>query len=286
MVPCFLFLRIFSHLLVCLLCLVARLRVVVSGVYLQLSLYPGCKSRARFDGICISFIYSVHYSQYICIGSNIGVFIIRNHTSAPFSCDLSPSPGCHRIVRPSSDRFGFAWFSFLSGQKRKCRRGPVVAPATAATRAPRGCVSVPLPRSPSENILSNTTERSTSAKREYWVFRLTRGSESFRSVLTSEMCKRQRRRDSLQRAQIAEYDRRLAWPWQNIRHNNSSNCQCGGGTHRNETQLGMPVSTSPLVTEHTSEGQDMLSTARVARFRWTPDTEEGRERTHWYSLAT
>ena len=29
-------------------------------------------------------------------------------------------------------------------------------PATAATRAPRGAVSVPLPRTPSENIRSNT----------------------------------------------------------------------------------------------------------------------------------
>ena len=31
-------------------------------------------------------------------------------------------------------------------------------PATAATRAPRGAVSVPLPRTPRENIRSNTGE--------------------------------------------------------------------------------------------------------------------------------
>jgi hypothetical protein len=48
--------------------------------------------------------------------------------------------------------------SGLKAQYRKWRRGPVAAPATAAaeTRTPSGAVSVPLPRTPNENILSKT----------------------------------------------------------------------------------------------------------------------------------
>lgn len=49
-------------------------------------------------------------------------------------------------------------FWSFSVQKRKCRRGPVEAPATAATRAPSGAASVPLPLKPRENILSNTMD--------------------------------------------------------------------------------------------------------------------------------
>jgi len=53
---------------------------------------------------------------------------------------------------------GGTGFSGLSEQYKKCRRGSVAlaTAATAATRAPSGAVSVPLPRTPSENMRSNT----------------------------------------------------------------------------------------------------------------------------------
>jgi hypothetical protein len=57
---------------------------------------------------------------------------------------------------PSLDLLLRAVSSGFNEQYRKWRRGPDEAPATAATRAPRGAASVPLPRTPKENILSKT----------------------------------------------------------------------------------------------------------------------------------
>jgi hypothetical protein len=54
------------------------------------------------------------------------------------------------LIRDVRDVSGF------KEQYKKCRRGPVPAPAATATRTPKGAVSVPLPRTPKENILSKT----------------------------------------------------------------------------------------------------------------------------------
>lgn len=75
--------------------------------------------------------------------------------------DLGPS----EVHDTSLDLFPLMCLSPFNEQYRKCLRGPLeadaaaaAAAAAAATRAPRGAVSVPLPRTPRENILSNTTK--------------------------------------------------------------------------------------------------------------------------------
>lgn len=61
----------------------------------------------------------------------------------------------------SLDRLRRGGLSGFNIQNRKCRRGPALtaAAAAAATRVPNGTVSVPLPRTPNENILSKTCSR-------------------------------------------------------------------------------------------------------------------------------
>ena len=90
-------------------------------------------------------------------------------------------------------------------------------PATAATRAPRGAVSVPLPRTPSENMRSNTV--GVCAKRLVSTIKTacivdagvrTCSYERLGSCLAGEMGKREGRTDAFERAEVAEDHRWLA----------------------------------------------------------------------------
>jgi hypothetical protein len=71
-------------------------------------------------------------------------YYILDHTYCLLDC----------VYRSSRDLLRGA--SCFNEQYRKCRRGPVAAPAT---RAPSGAVSVPLPRTPRENIRSKTATK-------------------------------------------------------------------------------------------------------------------------------
>ena len=61
--------------------------------------------------------------------------------------------------------------------------------ATAATRAPSGAVSVPLPRTPKENILSNTAKITgvVNDRQQENEIGLTGGHECFRGRLASKI---------------------------------------------------------------------------------------------------
>jgi hypothetical protein len=103
------------------------------------------------------------------------LYFVNTFTYPAQRSDVYALDSCYRFI---SDRAGL--FDYNSGnhrssldllprgadsgfneQYKKWRRGPVAAPATAAaaTRAPSGAVSVPLPRTPKENILSKTNTR-------------------------------------------------------------------------------------------------------------------------------
>jgi hypothetical protein len=88
-------------------------------------------------------------------------------------------------------------------------------PATAATRAPSGAVSVPLPRTPSENMRSNTVVvvvRYKTLRTASGGLGRTCGDERLGGRLAREMGERERRADAFERAEVSEDHRGLAGP--------------------------------------------------------------------------
>jgi hypothetical protein len=98
-----------------------------------------------------NFLYDTLYFRiygYVCL-----------NIMSPLWAETVVHYRCRNNYKSSLDLlvFGTAGSGF-NAQYRKWRRDPVAAPATVAaeTRAPSGAVSVPLPRTPNENILSKT----------------------------------------------------------------------------------------------------------------------------------
>ncbi len=96
------------------------------------------------------FVYLLQHTLLSIPSSAFGMYL---HTGTRFNDIINH--------RSSLERRARGRLSGFKVQNKKCRRGPATtaAAAAAATLVPSGTVSVPLPRTPNENIRSNTNHQ-------------------------------------------------------------------------------------------------------------------------------